>query len=226
MYLTRMRLNTARRGSKKLLGSPQAMHAAVLHGFPGENSAPGDGARTLWRLDRGARHDALLYVLSATEPDLTHLVEQAGWPTRPGGWETRPYGSLLNRLETGQRWAFRLTANPVRTARGPGQKPGERSRTVREVTAKQQTEWLLRKAEGNGFTVPPGKTGEPNMMLKEREQLRFQRAGSKQPVSLSIATFEGVLEVKEPEAMRRAMTAGIGRAKAYGCGLLTLASVG
>ena len=223
MYLTRMRLNTARRGAVRLLGSPQSMHAAVMHGFPVEESAPRDGARTLWRLDRAERHDALLYVLSVTEPDLTHLVEQAGWPTKPGGWETRPYSPLLDRLATGQKWAFRLKANPVRTARGPGQGHGERSRIVKEVTAAQQTAWLLRKAEDSGFSIPSGATGEPNLVLREREHLRFRREGSNRPVSLSVATFEGVLEVKDPGMMRRAMTAGIGRAKAYGCGLLTLA---
>ncbi|WP_026925590.1 type I-E CRISPR-associated protein Cas6/Cse3/CasE [Glycomyces arizonensis] len=223
MYLTRMRLNTARRGAQKLLGSPQAMHAAVLHGFPGDEAAPGGGARTMWRLDRNDRHDALLYLLSATEPDLTHLVEQAGWPTRSDGWETRPYGPLLERLEAGQHWAFRLTANPTFT-RHHHKKEGERGERFSHLTATQQTEWLLRKAERCGFTVPPGETGEPNLVLRERQQRRFHRAKAKAPVTLSMATFEGVLEVKDPAVMRQVMLAGIGRAKAYGCGLLTLAS--
>ena len=42
-------------------------------------------------------------------------------------------------------------------------------------------------------------------------------------MTLVLATFEGVLEVTEPEALRRVLTHGIGRGKAYGCGLMTLA---
>ena len=42
-------------------------------------------------------------------------------------------------------------------------------------------------------------------------------------MTLGVATFEGVLEVTDPDALRRALTHGIGRGKAYGCGLMTLA---
>jgi CRISPR system Cascade subunit CasE len=35
-------------------------------------------------------------------------------------------------------------------------------------------------------------------------------------------TFDGRLEVTDPDALRRTLTQGI-RAKAYGCGLITLA---
>jgi CRISPR system Cascade subunit CasE len=40
---------------------------------------------------------------------------------------------------------------------------------------------------------------------------------------LSTAVFEGQLEITDTEAMRRSLTGGIGPAKGYGCGLLTLA---
>lgn len=36
-------------------------------------------------------------------------------------------------------------------------------------------------------------------------------------------TFDGRLEVTDPAALRRTLTQGIGKAKAYGCGLITLA---
>ncbi len=34
MFLTRFRVNTARSGARRLLSSPQAMHAAVMSSFP------------------------------------------------------------------------------------------------------------------------------------------------------------------------------------------------
>ncbi|MBB1246872.1 type I-E CRISPR-associated protein Cas6/Cse3/CasE, partial [Streptomyces durbertensis] len=56
MYLTRFRVNTARAGARRLLSSPQALHAAVMSSFPAllPASSPGEspaGARVLWRLD-------------------------------------------------------------------------------------------------------------------------------------------------------------------------------
>lgn len=39
-------------------------------------------------------------------------------------------------------------------------------------------------------------------------------------------TFEGVLTITEAELFRKALIDGIGRAKAYGCGLMTLARIG
>jgi CRISPR system Cascade subunit CasE len=45
------------------------------------------------------------------------------------------------------------------------------------------------------------------------------------PVTLVTVTFDGRLEITDPEALRRTLTQGIGRARAYGCGLLTLAPI-
>lgn len=102
MYLTRFDINSARRGAQKLLGSPQAMHAAVLSGFPPAED-PAHRRRVLWRVDAGPVHTRL-YVTSEDRPDLTHLVEQAGWPTSRT-WDSRSYDGLLDSLVAGGRWA-------------------------------------------------------------------------------------------------------------------------
>ena len=44
-------------------------------------------------------------------------------------------------------------------------------------------------------------------------------------MTLSVVTFEGILKVTDRDAFRRSMVSGIGRAKAYGCGLLTVMEV-
>ena len=62
MFLTQFDINVARRDAMRLLASPERLHAAVLGAFPPGQSVS-DGARTLWRLDRGpARHDARLMI--------------------------------------------------------------------------------------------------------------------------------------------------------------------
>lgn len=218
MFLTRFRINTARRGSRTLLASPQKMHAAVRAGFTDlDTSRPG---RLLWRVDAIDRADTRLYIVSPGKPDLTHLVEQAGWPTTEA-WDTRDYGALLDRLEAGQTWAFRLTANPVRDGR---RADGGDTKRYGHVTVTQQQQWLLDRAERAGFRVPVASTKEPDVVVHSRATRTFPRQG--RTVTLSIATFDGRLEVLEPDNLRRTLISGLGKAKAYGCGLLTLAPIG
>lgn len=217
MHLTRFEINPARRAARDLLASPQKLHAAVLCGFPTLAAPPPQDGRVLWRLDQ-RDHQALLYVVSPHRPDLTHLVENVGWPTTQG-WVTRDYTSLLDRLKAGDEWMFRLKANPVSNRRKSDD--ATRSQRFGHVTVAQQTDWLLTRTERHGFTIPRGEHKEPDVAVRGREHLKFQRQG--RTVTLSTAVFEGRLEITDPDALRRSLVHGIGPAKGYGCGLLTLA---
>lgn len=241
MFLTRFELNPRRRGARKLLGSPHAMHAAVETAFPnlagindgplGELPQPGpptpaapatsvaephEDTRLLWRVDE-IDHQAILYILSPHEPDCTHLVEQAGWPSLPH-WDTRSYTPLLDRLTSGQLWAFRLTANPTKSTR-IGDKT--RSQRVGHVTATQQRDWFLKRAPGWGFHVPPTANGDPAVLVSGRRVRTFWRGNTR--AEITTAVFDGRLVVDDPQTFRRALVRGLGPAKGYGCGLLTLA---
>ena len=213
MFLSRIDLNPHRRGARALLASPQRLHAAVLAAFPQDRAA----GRVLWRIDEGG-HDALLYVVSPDKPDLNHVVEEAGRPEY--GWQTREYGPFLDRLAPGQRWAFRLTANPVHNVKVPG---SDRGRRYGHVTVAQQTTWLVeRRAGASGFAVAENTGGGTDLVVRARRTLRFDRRG--RTVTLATAVFEGTLTVTDADALRAALTGGIGPAKGYGCGLLTLAA--
>lgn len=216
-FLTRLPLNPARRGTRALLASPQLMHAAVLASFPpGVVTADGD-ARVLWRVDRSPGSSVTLFVASPRRPSMEHVVEQAGWASTPA--ETRDYDWLLGRLAADQVWAFRVTANPVRHIRKSPQE--ERTRPRGHVTAAQQVQWLVERSERAGFSVRKGRSGEPDVRVRGRGMLHFDRRGS--TVTLATATFDGVLVVENVEQLRGVLTGGLGRARAYGCGLLTLA---
>jgi CRISPR system Cascade subunit CasE len=220
MYLTRFDVNLARRGTQRLLGSPQAMHAAVLASFAPQSpeAGPREGlARVLWRIDRTGKTAAQLYIASPTMPDLTHLVEQAGWPTTQT-WQSRDYSTLLDRLEEGQQWGFRLKANPVHGVRVT---QGKRTQPLGHVTVAQQENWLTIRAHKHGFALSKGADGDPDVIVHGRETVRFLRQGA--TVTLTTATYDGILEVVDAGALRTALVAGIGRGKGYGCGLLTLA---
>ncbi|WP_324666489.1 Type I-E CRISPR-associated protein Cas6/Cse3/CasE [Mycobacterium canetti] len=218
MFLTKMPINIRRRGAQVLLGSPQAMHAAVMAGFA--DPRPTEDARVLWRVDNYEGHRVVLYTVSPGKPDFSHIVEQAGWPTTES-WQTRPYGLVLDRLRVGQRWLFRLTANPVHASRLDG---WARTKPLGHVTVKRQEQWLIDRTLRAGFRLvspdPDGGT-EYNLAVVDRTVRRFRRKDG--VVTIAVATFEGQLEVTDASAFRRVLSRGIGRAKSYGCGLLTVA---
>lgn len=219
MFITRFAVNPQRRGARKLLNSPQAMHAAVLSGFA--DPTPTENGRVLWRVDRIGMQTAL-YIVSPEQPDLTHLVEQAGWPTTET-WESRPYDRFLGQVQAGQRWGFRLMANPVRAVREPESRG--RGQVRAHVTGSQQEQWLLDRSGRAGFEIEPWGAEEPKngfqLTVTERKTVEFKRQGS--TVTLSMARFDGFLTVLDADLFRHSLTHGIGRAKGYGCGLMTIA---
>lgn len=220
MYLTRMHLNPTRRGARALVGSPQKMHAAVLSAFPPGTPTETERGRVLWRLDVGQRHELSLLISSPAQPDLAHVVEQAGWPTGKDHWQSAPLSRVTDRLETGQSWAFRLTANPVRSvAQGSG-----RGKRVAHVTVQHQLNWLIERSAEWGFALNgPHETVTADVV--SRRILSFERRsdGGCRQITLTTVTYEGALTVQDPGVLRRAMGHGVGGAKGYGCGLLTLA---
>lgn len=246
-YLSRIRINPLREKSRLLLASPHAMHGAVMYGVP---DAPAD-QRILWRLDADDPRRPMLFVLTATRPDWSHLVEQAGWPDAEGEHAAiRDYAPLLAQIAVGREFAFRLTANPVQNTSTPTKpSPTQRERAaetkrrsfrIGHRTADQQLNWFLSRTERWGFDVPPSRTDPPapglqpddgeqpptprevRIVARARRSFRKKGAGDK-PVVLHTATFEGRLRVTDADALTERLLGGIGPAKSYGCGLLTLA---
>ncbi|RDG38926.1 type I-E CRISPR-associated protein Cas6/Cse3/CasE [Streptomyces corynorhini] len=231
MFLTRFRFNTARRGARRLLTSPQSLHAAVMASFAEKPDHQGGGPRVLWRLDHQSPSEVLLYVVSPDRPDLTHLVEQAGWPTT-GGWQTKPYAPFLARLAADDTWAFRLTANPVHSIR---RHAAEATKRTVHVTPRHQLDWLLKRQTDAGFAIVEKPEPRPDgldaawheVVVHNRSDLAFRKRDESvtraHKVTLTRVTFDGRLRVLDPDALRRTLTSGLGKAKAYGCGLMTLA---
>ncbi|MFJ4855639.1 MULTISPECIES: type I-E CRISPR-associated protein Cas6/Cse3/CasE [unclassified Streptomyces] len=262
MYLTRFRFNAARTGARRLLTSPQMLHAAVMSSFPEAPPTPDGGPRVLWRIDYNSAAEVLLYVTSPAKPDLTHLVEQAGWPTaEPQGWSTYDYAAFLSGLSADSVWEFRLTANPVHSIR---RKEGEPTKRTAHRTPRYQIEWLLKQQDRGGFTIvekaPEDRRlergDEYELVVGGARGLSFSKnsasSGRNSPssskssassrkdgsasrgssataggnaVRIAAVTYQGRLRVTDPEAFRLRLASGLGKAKAYGCGLMTLAPV-
>jgi len=230
-YLSKIWLNPLRRGTQRLVGNPQAMHAAVLGGLSRQPVTE----RVLWRLE-DERHRATLLVLTDSAPSWHHLVEQAGWPSSDEPQAlVRSYKPLLDRIVRGREFAFRLRANPVAATRHPEQPSpsqrlrleGTRPRGVRvpHRTADHQLDWLGTRAGRWGFELVTNSAGAADVRLTARQRLVFTKSTDTKArrVTIETATFEGRLRVADVDQSIASLLGGVGSARAYGCGLITLA---
>lgn len=239
-YLSRVWINPRRSQSQRMLRNRQMLHAAVLAAIPRQPVTE----RVLWRLDTAQPFRPALFAVTQSCPSWEHLVEEAGWPGAaepddPQGL-VREYQPFLDQLASGQQFAFRLTANPVRASRSPEQPtPAQRKRSAAggphrsallgHRTVESQLRWLTDRAERWGFAMPSATSSDamgepvPDVRVTGRERVSFRRGRGEALVTLQVVTYEGRLEVHDPVALGNALLAGMGRAKAYGCGLMTLA---
>ncbi len=213
MYLSRVLLNEKRRETMRALASPQVLHGAV------EGSLSGTKERKLWRVDR-LNDKCFLLVLSSSIPDLSQMVERYGYEGYPG--VTKDYDLLLNKVDCNQKWQFRLCANPVHSSSIDKENSTKRGKIFAHVTENQQMEWLIKRSQSCGFSLQ----NEDFKVVQSQWKKFFKGGGRKQEVSIKVATFEGSLIITDREAFLSTLTVGIGRAKAYGCGLMTITRFG
>ncbi len=122
-------------------------------------------------------------------------------------------------LMSGQALRFILVANPVKTFKDQERKrlnkKGEiRSCRVPLLKEEQQREWLERKLLGAATLE--------TITVRQNLPLYFRKK-EKPPGKIVPVTFEGVLIVDEPVQIKALIVNGIGPARAFGCGLLSVA---
>lgn len=210
MYLSRIKLNTSSRKTMLALASPNLFHGAI------EISETGERTRKLWRIDT-LRGEQYLLILSEKELELSSVAEQFGYNAE---YECKSYDGLLGRIENGSRWQFRLRANPTIQVKTDSSSKG-RGKVLAHITTTYQEEWLRRQSEKHGFSLAEGE-----WLVTETKWFKFKRnKEQKGSVQMLSVLFEGVLTVTDADAFRNALVSGIGREKAYGMGLLTIAGV-
>jgi CRISPR system Cascade subunit CasE len=78
-------------------------------------------------------------------------------------------------------------------------------------------DWFMARAEASwGFVVDPQR-----LQVEGVEVLRFKDKVQRD-VTLAQARLQGVLRVSDPETFRHSFARGIGRGRAFGCGLLQI----
>lgn len=171
--------------------------------------------------DQAPKGLPLFYMLSDREPvAVAGLLDVQSKPFAPA-------------LEIGEQLAFRVRANPtvakavegirgqradvLMAAKFPFESGEARSsRACVEAMDNAAHDWLTSRAESWGFRLPV----KPN--VGSYRQHALHKPGRRDAIRFSSVDYEGLLEVTDPGRLVETLAHGIGRAKAFGCGLLML----
>ncbi|WP_026321270.1 type I-E CRISPR-associated protein Cas6/Cse3/CasE [Arhodomonas aquaeolei] len=227
MYLSRVRVAPEGLGPKALQmlvqGDAYGNHQLLWRLFPDDHAE----RPFLFRqeLERDSHTVAeprglpLFYVLSTAEPrSVPGLLD----------CESRAFEP---RLRTGQCLAFRLRANPVVARREEGRRRSRHHDVLMDAK---------RQARHDGVTEPPAIQAHMDEAARRwlGDESRSDRAGYRLPavpqvsgyrqhayrrrgreIRFSSVDYEGIIEVTSPERFRTTLAEGIGRSRAFGCGM-------
>ena len=176
----------------------------------------------LFRLDPESGGRVVILVQSATEPKWEYAFQNAQHLLAAPP-DTKAFAA---EFKPGQLLRFRLEANPTKRLRKDSQ--NERGEPIGEkwigkrvpVPVSKLEDWLARRAERNGFGLREVMSAQPGYIYVNKEA----KAGTGH--RLCVVRYEGLLEVVDPQTFReKAIIRGIGPAKGFGFGLLSVAPV-
>ena len=249
MFLSKLVVNigedpTRYRPAREWLRNLYRVHQRLWMGFAGERE-PVTGSDTDYpyspdRLEHAALPKApFLFRVETYRPAvilvqsiLPPLWERAFWNAEYLLDQRQPWlvkDEYEPAIECGLRFSFRLLANPVRKVatipkkrRERPDQPGRHGRRV-PVPPESFGEWLSARSEAHGFRLVAPIQDTLHMQVgyvyvnKTRDPTKGQRLRS--------VRYDGLLEVLDEERFRESLLSGIGPAKAFGFGLLSIAPV-
>jgi CRISPR system Cascade subunit CasE len=237
IFLSRLQLDPLSRRVQTELARPYEMHRTLCHAFPDLAGDEWTAARVLFRIDDDGGRLQLL-VQSKREPDWYAFSKHLSGarylfaPPQVKAWQTQ--------FRAGQTLRFRLLANPTFRPKKADGSDGERRGLYREH---ERLDWLARQSARCGFALPQARTtlerngspvlfrGRPHdsltfdlpvcQVIDLNDGRRFPLADRR--IQFSAARFDGVLQISNLDLFIHALENGIGPAKGFGFGLLSVA---
>lgn len=223
MFLHRIHLDPRCREARRDLSDPYQLHATLCRAFhPPDRKCP--EGEILWRLEPETDPDGYprILVQSRTIPDWTGIGVK-GWLAEVDPPIDLRSRLTLDSLKIGQRFRFRLRANPCVTRNG---------KRLGLLRLEEQEQWIVRKGHLHGFSLLQLPSFDLSEARQERVDVRVsqeqmlratQHAGN--GIRIFSVLYDGILLLNEPAKFRDALQAGIGHGKVLGLGLLSVAPI-
>jgi CRISPR system Cascade subunit CasE len=223
MFLHRIQLDPRCREARRDLSDPYQLHSTLCRAFSVPDRKCGDG-EFLWRLEPETDPAGCprILVQSLTIPHWDGIGVR-GWLGKVDPPIELNQRLKLDSLKAGQRFRFRLRANPCVTRNG---------KRLGLLRPEEQEAWVGRKGLQHGFSLPQLVSFEFSDSLQERidvwishEQMLRGSRHSGDAIRIFSVLYDGILTVTEPDKFRDALRTGIGHGKAMGLGLLSVAPI-
>jgi CRISPR system Cascade subunit CasE len=230
VILSRLTINPRSREAARDLADCQELHRTILSTFPDAASAARASFGILFRIE---------YRTGAPPVILMQSREAPNWSLLPPNYlaipaESKDLSVKWDFIGNSSVLRFRLRANPTRkintkTAADAIKRNGKR---VELRTEEEQLDWLRRKAGNGGFEILSVQTASlvPDARISNEDKIHGSRTdpsngNRKSRLTFASVLFEGKLRVTDREKFRTSLELGVGSAKAYGFGLLSVAPV-
>jgi CRISPR system Cascade subunit CasE len=244
MYLSRLILNPLNAQARAELARPYEMHRTLLNAFPqgsvNKERNEADSAGVLFRVDENPRDNIIAVLVQSRDvPDWSFLNGQKDarghsylLPASANG-DGKPNPATTEfdwkkKIHVGQTLAFRLRANPTkRLGKGAGMEHYKRVGIYKED---ERLKWLREKMEGDvhrpqlvgGFRLLRAQIGQEEKIENFKA---INRADQSYDLKLFSVRFDGVLQIVDLSNAIRTLESGIGTAKGFGFGLLSIAPI-
>jgi CRISPR system Cascade subunit CasE len=212
MYLTLIRLNLRSRRVQYELANRYELHRTLMHAFKPELPV---GERMLYRLEP-ARGGMNILVQTHNEPDWRFFSGDDFFGYLLGVQDNPQMKTFDPVFQSGRQFIFRLQANlTCRRVCGAGNSNNKRRFGL--YKAEEQIAWLIRKSEAAGFVPLDVRTTDLGLVFGTQK-----KSDKTHQVKLFGVQFDGLLEITDAALFSSAMSNGIGSAKGFGFGLLSL----
>ncbi len=204
MYLSRLTINASRM-AMLWISNPYRVHQRL-------RMACRDDPHLLFRIEENLQGVTHILVQSQNEPDWKKAFTE--FPVLSQLPECKLFQPIIS---AGGSYRFRLLANPTMKKtidRDSGQKKARLGLLKEEA----QQKWLQRKFEAAGTMVLACRT-----LPRGFQHSRKNPAKEMTDQTHLAVLFEGILQVIDVSLLQIALETGIGSAKGYGFGLLSLA---
>jgi len=196
MFLSRLRVNPLSRQARKMITDIYQLHGMVMSGFKPYTTGP----RVLFRVEPELKNNLMtILVQSPVAPEWGRLEELGRGLI---SFEFRPYEPKIG---NGVCLRFRLRGNPT------VKREGKRYGLIRDEALEG---WMARKTEKMGVRL---------LSLSVRDEGYIHGFKGKSKISLKTALFDGQFQVLDSEGLMQTLAQGLGPAKGFGCGLLSIA---
>ncbi len=211
------------------------MHQTIMSLFPQSHSkrnlsSSNTSARAefniLYRIGFNSRNNQIkVLIQSKIKPDRSKLSDEYLLELESKQFRIKEIKDIESKIITEAKYMFKLRANPTKKSiMTPDGKKRVKGKRIFLKNTKDREQWLERRSIENGFEI----LNIEQMRLPEfiiTDDGKQHGWKDKDHIQIRGVEFNGILRITDKELFATALKNGIGRAKTFGFGLLSIAPI-